>query len=76
MQDQASLAHRFNADDYLAELVAPNEETRVLLGNAVARLSDKYWTEVNRPKRNRVLYAMSADVGLEEFVRKRMEAVK
>jgi hypothetical protein len=76
MESQTELAPRFIADDYLAELVAPNEETRVLLGNAVARLSDKYWTDTSGPKMKRLLYVCSPDMRLKEYVMKRMVAEK
>jgi hypothetical protein len=76
MRSQAAIAERLLSDDKLAELIAPNEETRVLLGEAIARFGDKHLTDKKRPKIKRCLYANQVDVDLEKFVEEKVAALK
>lgn len=45
MHSQGVLAQRIISDDLTVERIAPNEETRLLLGNAIAKFSDEYWPD-------------------------------
>jgi len=76
LMNQDDIATRLLSDDFLTERIAPNEETKVLLGEAIARFGDKHWTDRSEPKKNRCLYGQVADVGLEKFIAERMAALE
>jgi len=49
MLGQDDLARRVIDDDMIVDRMAPNEQTKLLLGSAVARFGEKYWK--NRSKK-------------------------
>jgi hypothetical protein len=57
MLRQYLLAQRILSDDLMVERIAPNEETRLLLGNAIAKFSDKHWTNKNKYPGPRSFYS-------------------
>jgi len=48
MLHQDQLARRVVDDDMLVDRMAPNEQTRLLLGSAVARFGERYWKNRNK----------------------------
>jgi hypothetical protein len=54
MRSQSCITTRLISDDILIERIAPNEETRLLLGNAMARFAEKYsWNlAIEQPSRS------------------------
>jgi hypothetical protein len=57
MVRQYLLANRILSDDLMVERIAPNQETRLLLGNAIAKFSDKHWPDKNKHHCPRAFYS-------------------
>lgn len=76
MRNQAEIAKRLISDDYMTGLIAPNEETRALLDEAITKFGEKYWTNRSGARRDRGTYASPIDVELMEFVEERLAARK
>jgi hypothetical protein len=76
MWSQERIARRAISDDNLVRRIAPNEQTRLLLGSAIANFQDMYLRDQNMVQLSEVFYTSSTAMVVYDLIVRRVSGVR